>query len=97
MENEEADTLDAAEIRYWAEFCAWSALVMTPIIWWLQGASVSTDQFVVRTGLVVISASVAVGLRGWKLVQKWRDAKKALAAQPSDSRPEQPSGGDLGT
>jgi hypothetical protein len=72
MNNDESDTLDVAEILYWAEFCAWSALVMTPIIWWLQGASVSTDQFVVRTGLVVISAGTAVGLRGWKFVQSRR-------------------------
>lgn len=77
MNNEELDTLDAAEILYWAEFCAWSALVMTPIIWWLQGASVSTDQFVVRTGLVAISAAVAVGLRGWKLFQG-RRARRAV-------------------
>jgi hypothetical protein len=51
------------ELLPWAEFCAWSALIMTPIIWWLQGPSVSTDQFVVRTSLVVISAIVGVGLR----------------------------------
>lgn len=47
----------------WAEFCAWSALVMTPILWLLQGPSVSMDQFVVRTALVTISALAAVGLR----------------------------------
>jgi len=97
MSNDELDTLDAAEIRYWAEFCAWSALVMTPIIWWLQGPSVSTDQFVVRTALVVISASVAVGLRGRALIQKRRDAKKVKAAHPGDTRHEKPSCENFGT
>ena len=71
MENEEQskqapeqpDEIDLDEFLGWAEFCAWAALVMTPIIWWLQGESVSTDQFVVRCSLVVISACVGVGLR----------------------------------
>ncbi len=55
--------LSVEEMLAWGEFCAWSALVMTPIIWWLQGPSVSTDQFVVRMSLVVISALAGVGLR----------------------------------
>ena len=54
----------------WAEFCAWAALMMTPIIWWLQGESVSTDQFVVRCSLVVISAVAGVGLRVWAIARK---------------------------
>jgi hypothetical protein len=55
--------LSVDEAAGWAEFCAWSALVMTPIIWWSQGPSVSTDQYVVRTSLLVISAVAAIGLR----------------------------------
>src|SRR5665213_2145907 len=77
MKDAESDTVEATQILGWAEFCAWSGLVMTPIIWWLQGASVSTDQFVVRTGLVVISACAGVGLRGWAIVQRRRAAKGA--------------------
>jgi hypothetical protein len=64
------DDMSLEEGLGWAEFCAWSALVMTPIIWWLQGPSVSTDQYVVRTSLVVISAVAAIGLRIRKLVVK---------------------------
>jgi hypothetical protein len=86
MNDDAADTLEIAEILGWAEFCAWSALVMTPIIWWLQGPSVSTDQFVVRIGLVVISASVAVGLRAWVLIRRRRDARAATAGEPSGQR-----------
>ena len=84
MHDQEAASLEISEILYWAEFCAWSALVMTPIIWWLQGPSVSTDQFVVRTGLVVISACAGVGLRGWAIVQRRRAAKGATTGEPSD-------------
>ena len=62
------EEIDTAEMLYWIEFGAWSSLVMAPIIWWLQGPSVSTDQFVMRTGLVVLSSVTAVGLRIWKLI-----------------------------
>ena len=62
------EEIDVAEMVYWIEFGAWSAVVMTPMIWWLQGPSVSTDQFVMRTGLVVVSAVTAISLRIWNLI-----------------------------
>lgn len=71
--------LSVDEAAGWAEFCAWSALVMTPILWWLQGPSVSTDQFVVRTSLVVISAVAAIALRIRALV-----ARRSTAASSQD-------------
>jgi hypothetical protein len=52
--------LDA--ILGWTEFCAWAALLMTSVIWWLQGPPVSTDQFVIRTALVAIAAAAGIGL-----------------------------------
>jgi len=51
------------EFLYWTKRASWMALVITPVIWWLQGPSVSTDQFVVRTSLIVIAAAVALGFR----------------------------------
>jgi len=84
------EEMDVQEISGWAEFCAWSGFVMTPIIWWLQGPSVSTDQFVVRTGLIVISASVAVGLRGRALFQRRRAAKAATGERLIGPPTEQP-------
>lgn len=89
MNDEDLDTVDVAEILHWVEFCAWSALVMTPIIWWLQGPSVSTDQFVVRTGLIVISASIAIGLRTWALIQIHRAAKSVTVDPPAGPRTDQ--------
>ena len=88
MHDQEAAPLEISEILNWAEFCAWSALVMAPLIWWLQGPSVSTDQFVVRTGLVVVSACAAVGLRGWAIVQRRRAAKDS----PNGEHPDPQSG-----
>ena len=69
MDEHQADTMSAAETLYWAEFFAWTMLVMTPIIWWLQGPSVSTDQFLVRTSLLLISGMAAIALRIFAL---WR-------------------------
>jgi pimeloyl-ACP methyl ester carboxylesterase len=63
MENARPGERDHDAVLGRIEFCAWAALLMTPIIWWLQGPSVSTDQFVVRTALVAIPAAVGVGLR----------------------------------
>jgi hypothetical protein len=94
--NEE---LDLNEVLPWIEFCAWTSLIITPVIWWLQGPSVSDDQAVVRTGLVVLSAIVAVGIRLWTLFAK-RDGMdnsltnigEALTQQPSPSNVSQGDG-----
>lgn len=82
MSNTVDDDVDLGQVRPWIEFCAWTALVMTPLIWWLQGPSVSSDQFVVRMSMVVLSAIAAVGLRLWALFAKrnvvdagWKKAK----------------------
>lgn len=80
MNDEPTDDLDLEEVLGWAEFCAWSALVMTPIVWWLQGPSVSTDQFVVRTSLIVISAVVGVGLR----VRAWIHSRRNRGGDKTD-------------
>lgn len=60
------------EMRPWIEFGAWTMLVLAPILYWFNGPSVSDDQAVVRTGLVIISAFVAVGLR----VSAWLRKRK---------------------
>jgi hypothetical protein len=80
--------IDIQEFLGWAEFCAWSALVMTPILWWLQGPSVSTDQFVVRTALVAIAATTGIALRIRALIQRIRSSPSRQAANDSAQRAE---------
>ena len=82
------DDIDPIEMRIWIEFSAWCALVMTPIIWWLQGPSVSTDQFVVRTGLVILSAAVGIGMRIWAIVSPYSLADQLSQPAASPSSPE---------
>ena len=67
------------------EVGCWTMLAMTPIIWWLQGPSVSTDQFAVRIGLVVVSAITGSGLRAWAWFNVRRSVEKP---QTADATPE---------
>lgn len=60
--------LTPQEVRGWAEFCCWTTLLLAPFLYWINGPAVSTDQFVVRTALVVLAACGAVGLR----LTSWR-------------------------
>jgi hypothetical protein len=55
--------LTPAEIRAWTEFCCWTTLALAPFLYWANGPAVSSDQFFVRTALVVLAATGAVGFR----------------------------------
>jgi hypothetical protein len=69
------DDITWEKLSYWLEFGCWTALVLFPFLRWINGPSVSTDQFVVRTGLVVLSVLGAVGLRTYKIVRARRQHK----------------------
>jgi len=68
--NEELST---AEILGWSEFACWTMLLLAPVLYYVNGPSVSTDQFVVRTALVALSATGAVVLR----IVNWRRSKRS--------------------
>ena len=53
-------------------------LVLAPILYYVNGPSVSTDQLVVRTALIVLSTTGAVVLR----LVNWRRRKR------NDSEPQ---------
>lgn len=57
------EELTTAEFLSWLEFGCWTMLVLAPLLYYVNGPSVSTDQFVVRTGLVVLSTLGAFALR----------------------------------
>lgn len=65
------------EFRGWAEYCCWVSTILTPILIWWNGPSVSDDQAVVRTGLVVISIVGAVGLRLYAIILKRRKSRQS--------------------
>ncbi len=55
--------LTPQEIRLWAELCCWAMLVLGPLLYWVNGRAVSTDQFVARAALLVLAAVSAISLR----------------------------------
>lgn len=63
------DELSLDELLPWLEFACWTALVLSPILYYVNGPSVSNDQALVRTGLVIVSAIGAIALRlvNWRL------------------------------
>lgn len=69
------DDLSRAELLPWLEFGCWTALVLAPILYYVNGPSVSSDQAVVRTGLVIVAALGAALLRfvNWRRGRAERD------------------------
>jgi hypothetical protein len=55
-----------------AEFFCWTMVVLAPILTWVNGPSVSTDQFVVRVSVFVLAVTGALGLRVFKFVRAKR-------------------------
>jgi hypothetical protein len=66
------EPLSPAEIVGWLEFGCWTMVALAPFLYWVNGPAVSTDQFVVRTGLVTISLLGGIGIR----VAKWIRGRK---------------------
>ena len=54
--------LEPNEVLGWLEFACWTMLALTPMLYWVNGPAVSTDQMVTRWVLVAISAFGAVAL-----------------------------------
>jgi hypothetical protein len=64
------DDISLDELLPWLEFGCWTALVLAPILYYVNGPSVSSDQAVVRTGLVIVAALSAAMLRFVNLRRK---------------------------
>jgi hypothetical protein len=67
------------EVRDWAEFFGWTTLVLWPFLYWVNGPSVSDDQFVVRCILIIVAACCAFGVRGGKI---WVNRRSRTCAVP---------------
>jgi hypothetical protein len=49
------EPLSRKEIYTWVNIGCWVALVLTPLLRYVNGPAVSTDQFLIRIGLLIIS------------------------------------------
>lgn len=74
MTEMNSDTHQQEDILNWTECACWMAVLLTPLLQWVNGPSVSTDQAVVRTALVVIATTGAIVLR---VVNSRRKKQKA--------------------
>ena len=61
------EELTTAEFFSWLELACWTMVVLAPFLYWVNGPAVSTDQFVVRTGLVTLAlvGGLAIRLTKW--------------------------------
>jgi hypothetical protein len=78
-----ADRLhNGSEIRFidaapFLEIACWIALAMAPLLRYVNGPAVSTDQLVTQITAVCIAASGAIGLR----VYNWRRREPSLPSE----------------
>ncbi|MBN1908517.1 MAG: hypothetical protein JW818_02150 [Pirellulales bacterium] len=59
---------EPAGVPLWAiELGCWTIVVLTPLFYWLNGPAASTDQLVVRSGLVgfALGGGLALRLAAW--------------------------------
>lgn len=86
--NGPAEELELKALLQWCEFGCWSAIMMFPLLYWVNGPSVSTDQAVMRTILIVLTVAGASGLRlyHWRAGRHTREASKNSVqnSRPSD-------------
>ena len=78
----------------WVGFACWTALALMLFLQWVNGPSVSTDQAVVRTALVVIAVSGAVVLPivNWRRRARGRGCRgfksvRLLSVAADETRP----------
>jgi hypothetical protein len=70
--NDEARPQEPVDPWFLAEFCCWTMVVLAPILTWVNGPAVSTDQFVVRTAVLALALIGGVGIRVGKIVRRRR-------------------------
>jgi hypothetical protein len=71
------ETLTNEEIPGWIEFSCWTMLVLTPVLYYVNGPAVSPDQLVVRTALVIVALIGGASLR----FRRWRMNRRRQSQQ----------------
>ena len=63
---------NAAGLDLPLEFCCWTMVLLAPILSWVNGPAVSTDQYVVRTAVFALALTGGILLRLAKMVRRMR-------------------------
>ncbi|GIW95714.1 MAG: hypothetical protein KatS3mg110_3755 [Pirellulaceae bacterium] len=69
----------------WTEFGCWVALILAPLIFWLQGPSVTFDQAVSRSLIVVVAVGGVIACRAMRW---WYGSKRRNQATDNPSTQE---------
>ncbi len=64
------DKQEPVDPLFLGEFGCWTMVVLAPILTWVNGPAVSTDQFVVRTVVFGLALTGAICLRTTSIVRK---------------------------
>jgi hypothetical protein len=71
--------IELKELLPWIEFGCWTAIVLFPFLYWVNGPAVSIDQYVMRNILIGVALIGAFGLRYWN----WRTTKRCAESVSS--------------
>jgi len=80
--DNEAKQEEPVDPWFMAEFCCWTMVLLAPILTWVNGPAVSTDQFVVRTAVFALALIGGVCLRVTSIVRK--RTRKAVGLNVGD-------------
>ncbi len=68
-----SDDLSWRSVLETLELGCWSAIVLMPIMYWVSGPAVSTDQYVIRTLMVVLASTGVISSIVYRLILRRRD------------------------
>lgn len=68
--EKEAEPLEPVDPWFLAEFFCWTVVALAPILTWVNGPAVSSDQYVVRVMVFVLGLAGGVGIRVGKIVYR---------------------------
>jgi hypothetical protein len=75
--DETDERCEAVDSSPYIEMVCWTMILLFPLLYWVNGPAVSSDQLVVRTALMVVAVSGAIGCR----LAKWWKKRKAERSQ----------------
>jgi hypothetical protein len=84
----------AREVLGWVELGCWTMVGLAPLLYWVNGPAVSTDQLVVRSGLVGFALGGGLALR---LAASLRGAEAGGLRSSSDGSAGYPDAKAAGT
>jgi len=68
------------EVANWTESFGWNTLFLWPLLYWINGGAVSSDQATTRILLLSFAGVSAVGITAWKKVYLREESKNGRDA-----------------